>query len=152
MKGDSVDVFKKMSPLKLDNSDLSRLRVLAATSAADLDETDRKPRSNINKEAKGRPMDIQLDSSYSSTSTRSSMDSFNSMWSDDHDFTRVKSTITSDLRYKIARNEPVKSYYYKEHIKTFGKPPFILGTKASNSPRDLYFMSSKRRNTDGYVP
>lgn len=74
-----------------------------------------------------------FDSSFSSTSTRSSLSSSLNSAYEDHDFTRVKSTITSDLRYKIARNEPVKSHYYREHIKTFGKPPFVLGTRGTCS-------------------
>ena len=76
-----------------------------------------------------------LDSSYSSSSSaRSSLSSSLTSVYEDHDFTRVKSTITSDLRYKIARNEPVKSHYYREHIKTFGKPPFVLGTRGARTP------------------
>lgn len=44
---------------------------------------------------------------------------------DGYDFTRVRSTYTSHVRRKLARNEPITSQYYEEHLERFGKPPFI---------------------------
>lgn len=59
---------------------------------------------------------------------------------DDRDYTRVKPTVTSVLRYKIARNEPINSYYYTEHVERFGKPPFIMGARATKLSTDLFLL------------
>lgn len=138
----SKDILKKLSALKLQTAVLPPK--LNDSNNANM-ATETVPfRRMFSNEPNGRQQPTrELDSSYSSTSTRSSLSSsLNSVY-EDHDYTRVKSTITSDLRYKIARNEPVKSHYYREHIKAFGKPPFVLGTRGTFSTNSPASSSSK---------
>ncbi len=121
------EIFKKMSVLKMQDSDLNRLM-----EAADANATSEMKFDSVTREQQRRQNE-PFGLSYSSKSSRSSTTSLNSLSSEEYDFTRVKPTITSNLRYKIARNEPIKSHYYREHIKIFGKPPFILGTRSNGS-------------------
>lgn len=135
------DNWKKMSDTKIKNSKFNQMMVAGEPNPNLKSEMKFSP--NIPNELKKHRSETSLASSFTSKSSRSSTTSLNSLSCDDRDFTRVKTTITSNLRYKIARNEPIKSRYYNEHIKTFGKPPFILGTRAAKSSKDA-FCSNKR--------
>lgn len=138
----SKDILKKLSALKLQTAALPP-KVNDSNDGNMATETVPFRRTFSSEPNRRQQRNRTLDSSFSSTSTQSSLSSsLNSVY-EDHDFTRVKSTITSDLRYKIARNEPVKSHYYREHIKTFGKPPFVLGTRGTFSSNSTASSSTK---------
>ena len=53
-----------------------------------------------------------------------------------YDYTQFKSTYTSNLRCKLARNEPIPSHYYSEHMERYGKPPFVWGVRKSSDYDD----------------
>lgn len=57
---------------------------------------------------------------------------------DYYDYTQIKPTYTSNARCKLARNEPIPSHYYNEHMELYGKPPFVWGVRKSSDYEDAF--------------
>lgn len=150
---DYSDILNKMSALDFSDGDFNRLTANKISEMSAEGKQNLRFTASLTKELDNfrtdPPFNPFLSKSTPCFSRHMSTTSLNSITSsEDHDYTRVKPTITSDLRYKIARNEPVRSHYYKEHIERFGKPPFIMGARATKLSTNLFLIKKR----DACVP